>query len=110
MSYLNYTCELIETTDGGAKYTLTMNTVMYKCMKSIAVDPKEWINNAVSERSRIEGERIYKYELENHIENNTMPSNPTKETLILAYEIPTYTDVSTTHFSNTISTSNVVYA
>jgi len=89
MNHLNCTSELSETEEGGAVVTLTMNNVMYKCMKSLAENPEEWIDNAVCERSRIEGDRIYKLELDRHIENGTMPTNPTKASLILGYEIPT---------------------
>jgi hypothetical protein len=39
-------------------------------------------------RSQVEGERIYKSEIERHLEAGTMPANPTKQSLILAYEIP----------------------
>ena len=88
MSYSNCTCELSETGEGGAVVTLTMNNVMYKCMKSLADNPEEWIHNAVCNRARIEGDRIYKLEIERHLEDGTMPTNPTKESLILDYEIP----------------------
>jgi hypothetical protein len=57
-------------------------------MQSVTPDPKVWIENAVHNRARIEGDRIYKIELERHLEAGTMPANPTKESLILAYEIP----------------------
>jgi hypothetical protein len=57
-------------------------------MQSLASDPKGWIENAVHNRARIEGDRIYKSEIERHLEAGTMPTNPTKESLILAYEIP----------------------
>jgi hypothetical protein len=88
MSYLNCTCNLSENENGGATCTINMDDVTYKCMKSLAASPEEWIHNAVHNRSRQEGDRIYKLELEKHIEAGTMPTNPTKESLILAYEIP----------------------
>ncbi len=96
MSYIDCTCEISETADGGAVCTMIMDQVTYKCMKSLAVSPEDWIDNAVCNRSRQEGDRIYKAELERHIEAGTMPINPTKESLILAYEIP----VSTSTTSN----------
>ena len=88
MSYLNCTCNLSENEDGGAVCTINMDDVTYKCMKSLAARPEEWIHNAVHNRSRQEGDRIYKSEMERHLESGTMPTNPTKESLILAYEIP----------------------
>lgn len=96
MSYLNCTCNLSENEDGGAVCTINMDTVTYKCMKSLAASPEEWIHNAVHNRSRQEGDRIYKSEMERHLEAGTMPTNPTKQSLILDYEIP----VSTSTTSN----------
>ena len=95
MSYLNCTCVLIENENGGAVCTINMDEVTYKCMKSLAASPEEWIHNAVCNRSRQEGDRIYKLELERHLEAGTMPTNPTKESLILEYEIPTKETTST---------------
>jgi len=100
MSYLDCTCELSETADGGAVCTIIMDQVTYKCMKSLAKSPENWIHNAVCNRSRQEGDRIYKSELERHIEAGTMPINPTKESLILAYEIPVSNVLSETPISN----------
>lgn len=74
--------------DGSSTFTMNMNPVTTKCMQSLCADPEDWIHNAVSHRATVEGERIYKLELERHLEAGTMPANPTKETLILAYEIP----------------------
>lgn len=88
MSYLNCTCDLTETETGSAVFTINMDQVTYKCMKSLTPDPAHWIHNAVCNRARIEGDRVYKLELERHLEAGTMPANPTKESLILAYEIP----------------------
>ena len=88
MSYLNSTCSLTENEDGGAVCTINMDTVTYKCMKSLAASPEEWIHNAMCNRARIEGDRIYKSEMERHLEAGTMPANPTKQSLILDYEIP----------------------
>jgi hypothetical protein len=61
-------------------------------MKIVAKDPKEWIDNAINNRTRIEGEKVYKEELDRHLNNGTMPSNPTKGSFVLAYEIPLVTE------------------
>jgi hypothetical protein len=37
---------------------------------------------------------VYKSELERHLEAGTMPPNPTKESPILAYEIPAVQETS----------------
>ena len=65
-----------------------MDAVTTKCMESFCADPEEWIKNAIVARSQVEGERIYKSEIERHLEAGMMPTNPTKESLILDYEIP----------------------
>jgi len=88
MSYIHCTSNIIVNQDQSATVTLDMCNVCFKSMQSVTPDPKYWIENAVHNRARIEGDRIYKSELDRHIEAGTMPINPTKETLILGYEIP----------------------
>lgn len=92
MSFNTYTSTFTENEDGSSTYTINMSDVTTKCMKIAAHNPKEWIDNAIDNRTRIEGERVYKKELDRHLENGTMPSNPTKGDLILAYEIPVVTE------------------
>ena len=88
MSFLNCTTTFVTNEDGSSTFTINMDDVTTKCMQSLTSDPEFWICNAVHNRARIEGERIYKSEIERHLEAGTMPANPTKESLILAYEIP----------------------
>jgi hypothetical protein len=92
MSFNTYTSTFTENEDGSSTYTINMSDVTTKCMKINSKDPKEWIDNAIDNKSRIGGERVYKLELDRHLENGTMPSNPTKGTLLLAYEIPVVTE------------------
>jgi uncharacterized protein YdgA (DUF945 family) len=92
MSFNTYTSTFTENEDGSSTYTINMSDVTTKCMKIDSKDPKEWIDNAIDNKSRIVGERVYKLELDRHLENGTMPSNPTKGNLILAYEIPVVTE------------------
>ena len=94
MSYLHCTGDIIVNEDQSAVVTLNMCNVCYKSMQSLTTDPKGWIENAVHNRSRKEAERIYKSEMERHLEAGTMPTNPTKESLILAYEIPAVQETS----------------
>jgi hypothetical protein len=88
MSFLSCTTSFTENDDGSSTFTINMDDVTTKCMQSLTPDPEFWICNAVHNRARIEGERIYKSEIERHLEAGTMPANPTKQSLILAYEIP----------------------
>lgn len=88
MSFLSCTTTFAVNDDGSSTFTIDMDDVTTKCMQSLTVDTEAWISNAVQNRARIEGERIYKAELERHVEAGTMPQNPTIKSLILAYEIP----------------------
>jgi hypothetical protein len=88
MSFISCTKTFVVNEDGYSKFIINMDNVTTKCMQSLTPDPEFWISNAVENRARIEGERIYRLEMERHIENGTMPQNPTKQSLILAYEIP----------------------
>jgi len=69
-----------------------MDEVMTKCMTSLSSDPEFWIHNAIRNRCRIEGERIYKEEMDRYLEQGTVPSNSTKSSLILNYTAPVVTE------------------
>ena len=88
MSFLNCNTSFNINNDGTTTFSIVMDDVTTKCMKSFTSEPEEWIKNCIITRSHIEGERIYRLEMERHLENGTMPPNPTKQSLILAYEIP----------------------
>lgn len=88
MSFLSCQTTCVKNDDGTSTFTATMDAVTTKCMESFCDDPEEWVKNAIMARSQVEGERIYKSEMERHLEAGTMPTNPTKASLILAYEIP----------------------
>ena len=88
MSFINCTSTFVVNEDGSSSFTIHMDDVTTKCMQSFTPDPDFWIRNAVRTRARIEGERIYKSEMERHLEAGTMPTNPTKQSLIQNYTIP----------------------
>lgn len=88
MSFLSSTTSFVNNDNNSSTFTITMDEVMTKCMKSVCSDPEFWIHNAIHNRCRIEGEKIYTVEMEKHLEAGTMPANATKTSLILAYEIP----------------------
>jgi len=100
MSYCNCQVAYAKNTDGTSSFTATMDIVATKCMESFCVDPEDWIRNAIVSRSQHEGDLIYKSELERHLEAGTMPMNPTKESLILGYEIPVIESSNTLPISN----------
>jgi hypothetical protein len=86
--FLHCTSNTIVNDDLSATVTLELCNVCYKSMLLVASDPGDWITNAVHNRARIEAEDIYKKELERHLENGTMPSNPSKQQLVLDYIPP----------------------
>jgi hypothetical protein len=87
MSAIECTTTYTKNVDNTSTFTITMNDVCTKCMETLCADPEEYIKNAVVTRSETECTRIYQLEMERHLENGTMPSNPTKSSLVLAYEI-----------------------
>lgn len=92
MSFINYNTSFIKNEDGSSTFTITMDDVTTKCMECVAPNIEVWISNSIDNRARIEGNHIYKSEMERHLEAGTMPSAPTKQSLILAYEIPVVTE------------------
>ena len=73
----------VKNSNGSSHFTIDMDIVMTKCMKSLSNEPEKWIRNMIENRCRIEGERIYKKEIDRHIEHGTIPANSTKKSLIL---------------------------
>ena len=92
MSFLNCTKSFTKNEDGYSPFTITMDEVMTKCVTSVCNDPEFWIHNAIHDRCRIEGERIYKEEMDKYLEQGTMPANSTKSSLILNYTAPVVTE------------------
>ena len=92
MSFLNCTKSFTKNEDGSSTFTITMDEVMTKCMTSVCNDPEFWIHNAIHNRCRIEGERIYKEEMDKYLEQGAVPANSTKSSLILNYTAPVVTE------------------
>lgn len=90
--YLTCASNIVINEDSSATVTLELCNVCYKSMLTVTSKPEEWITNMTHNRARKAGDVIYKKEIDRHLENGTMPSNPTKGNLILAYEIPVVTE------------------
>ena len=88
MSFLECTTSFTKNTDGSSTFTITMDETMTKCMTSVCNDPEFWIHNAIHNRCRIEGERIYKEEMDKRLDAGTLPAGSTKKSLIQNYTIP----------------------
>ena len=95
MSFFECESQFIEHEDGSSSFTLSIDPVATKCLNVLSKNPEGWMKNAVCNRIRIEGEKIYKSEMQRHIDNGTFPENVTKKSLILSYEKPS-PEVSTT--------------
>jgi hypothetical protein len=87
MSFLDCTTTFTKNSNGSC-FTINMDETMTTCLMSMCNDPESWIRNAVENRCRIEGERIYKQEIEKHLDGGTLPPNSTKQSLIANHKIP----------------------
>ena len=87
MSFLNCTTSFTKNDNGSSVFTINMDETMTKCLTTFCNDPEDWIRNAVCNRCRIEGERIYKEEVDKHLKNGTLTSDMTESSLILNHTV-----------------------
>lgn len=87
-SYLKCVSNVTTLENGGAIVTVELCNVCWKTMSSATPNPEEWINDAIINRCRQEGDEIYKKEVDRHLSNGSLPVGATKQSLILDYEIP----------------------
>ena len=76
--------------DGSLTITLNLCPVCHKCMQHVTPNIGEWVENAVQNRSSHEGDRIYKDEIDKHVQHGTISSGMTKSNLILDSENPVW--------------------
>ena len=69
-------------------YTITLTEAQDKALAAYIVDPKDWIENAVFERSRIAIDEIVKSEIEKKLAAGESISG-TKEEIVMAANIET---------------------
>jgi hypothetical protein len=70
------------------KYTITLTEAQDKALAYVALDPKEWIQNAVSERARIAMEEIFQAEVARMIADPSVSEIPAdREAVVLAANI-----------------------
>jgi hypothetical protein len=74
--------------DGSLTVTLNLCPVCYKCMQHVTSDIGGWIENVVQNRTSHEGDKIYRNEIDKHIQSGTVSSDMTKSSLILDSVIP----------------------
>lgn len=71
-----------------ATYTVTLTDAEDKALRTVAVDPQEWIDNAVHNRCRIAIDEIYLAEVERMTADPDITTIPAdKEQVVLAAEI-----------------------
>jgi hypothetical protein len=68
------------------EYTINLSKSQNKALEYVAVNPQEWIENAVYERCRIAIDEIFKKECE-RISNEGGEISGTKEDIVLAAPI-----------------------
>lgn len=75
------------------QYTITLTDAEDKALRYVALDPQDWIDNAVHNRCRQAIDQIYQEEVErmtNDPEVDSIPAN--KEQVVLAAEIQSAAD------------------
>ena len=69
--------------DGSATFTLKACPVGYKCLEHVTPDIETWLHDIIECRASHEGDRVYKDELDKHLNAGTLSSDMTKSSLIL---------------------------
>ena len=69
-------------------YTVTLTDAEDKALRHVALDPQDWIDNAVHNRCRQAVDKIYTEEVERMTNDSSVESIPAnKEQVVLAAEI-----------------------
>ena len=79
----NITADITTDETGGAIITLKLCPVSHKSLQHVTKNIPGWISDVVSNRAHHEGIVVYKRELQRHLNENTLESDMTIETLIL---------------------------
>jgi hypothetical protein len=70
------------------KYTINLTEAENKALAYFAVDPKEWIQNAASERARLAMEEIFQAEIQRMLADPNITEIPAdREAVVLAADI-----------------------
>lgn len=71
-------------------YTITLTDAENKALSYIAVDPQDWINNAVKERCRLAIEEIFQLEVQRMLSDPSITEIPAdRDAVVLAANIKT---------------------
>lgn len=70
------------------KYTITLTDAQHKALAYVAFDPKEWIQNAASERARVAMEEIFQMEVQRMLNDPNIKEIPAdREAVVMAADI-----------------------
>ena len=70
------------------KYTITLTDAQHKALAYVAADPKEWIQNAASERARVAMEEIFQMEVQRMLNDPNIKEIPAdREAVVMAADI-----------------------
>jgi len=69
-------------------FTIELTDAELKALAHVALDPEEWINNAVSERCRLAMDEIFQAEMQRMLADPTVTEIPAdRDTVVLAADI-----------------------
>lgn len=70
------------------EYTITLTDAENKALAYVALDPQEWVNNAVHERCRLAIEEIFQAEVQRMLVDPTITEIPAdRDAVVLAANI-----------------------
>ncbi|MGA1036674.1 MAG: hypothetical protein ACO3VQ_02565 [Ilumatobacteraceae bacterium] len=76
-----------------ATYTVTLTDAQDRALRYVAVDPQDWIDNAVHNRCRIAIDQIYQEEVDRMVNDPDITSIPAnKEQVVLDADIMSLAD------------------
>ena len=74
--------------DGSLTLNIDIDAMTHKAMQHVMANVEEWIVNAIFTRGDIAINKVYKAELEKHLNAGTLTSDMTKESLVLNSVLP----------------------
>tara|TARA_R110002049_G_scaffold164649_2_gene330653 strand:- start:696 stop:989 length:294 start_codon:yes stop_codon:yes gene_type:complete len=86
--YKNIKCEQTINDDGSIDINLKINELAHKALKTNINGIDEWIVNFIHTKTEKVIGRIYKREIERHLEAGTLPAGATKDSLVMDYVEP----------------------
>ena len=86
--YKNIKSEQIINDDGSIDINLKINALSHKALKTNIDGIDAWLVNFIHTKTEKVIDRIYKMEIERHMEAGTLPAGATKDSLVMDYVEP----------------------